>query len=121
MSAFRQDHSAAALRRVKLLHTVVWAFFASCIIAIPLAAASGALRLAWTFVAIVAIEVLVLVVNGFKCPMTGVAARYTPDRQDNFDIYLPLWLARHNKLIFGALYVVGIAYTIVVWRSTNAG
>jgi hypothetical protein len=117
----RQDRPADALRRVKLLHTVVWAFFASCIVAIPLAAASGALRLAWTFVAIVAIEVLVLLLNGFKCPLTGVAAQYTSDRQDNFDIYLPLWLARHNKLIFGALYLVGVAYTVVVWRSGTAG
>jgi hypothetical protein len=24
-----------------------------------------------------------------------------PDRADNFDIYLPVWLARHNKVIFG--------------------
>jgi hypothetical protein len=100
---------------------VVWAFFASCIIAIPLAAAFGALRLAWTFVAIVAIEVLVLLLNGFKCPLTGVAARYTPERQDNFDIYLPLWLARHNKLIFGSLYLVGVVYTLVVWRSVGKG
>jgi hypothetical protein len=48
-----------------------------------------------------------------------VAARYTPDRQDNFDIYLPLWLARHNKLIFGAAYVAGVACTIVLWRSAR--
>ena len=121
MSAPRQDHPVDALRRVKLLHTLVWAFCATCIVARPLAAASGALRLAWIFVAVVAIEVLVLLLNGFKCPLTGVAARYTSDRQDNFDIYLPLWLARYNKHIFGALYLVGIAYTIVVWRSANAG
>jgi hypothetical protein len=121
MSAPRQDHPVDALRRVKFLHTVVWAFFASCIVAIPVAAGSGALRLAWTFVAIVAIEVFILLINGFKCPLTGVAARYTSDRQDNFDIYLPLWLARYNKLIFGALYLVGVGYTIVVWRSANAG
>jgi hypothetical protein len=121
MSASHQDHPVDALRRVKLLHTVVWAFFASCIVAIPLATAAGALRLAWIFVAIVAIEVLVLLLNGFKCPLTGVAARYTSDRQDNFDIYLPLWLARHNKLIFGALYLAGIAYTLVVWRGGKAG
>lgn len=79
------------------------------------------MRLAWTFVAIVAVEVLVLLLNGFKCPLTGVAARYTPDRQDNFDIYLPLWLAKHNKLIFGVLYLAGIAYTLVIWRGARGG
>jgi len=109
-----------ALRRVKLLHTVVWAFFATCIMAIPVATATGDLRLAFILVAVVAIEVLVLLLNGFKCPLTGVAARYTADRQDNFDIYLPLWLARHNKIIFGALYLAGILYTLATWLGRSS-
>ena len=46
-------------------------------------------------------------VNRWQCPLTAVAARYTDDRRDNFDIYLPEWLARHNKLIFGGLFAVG--------------
>jgi hypothetical protein len=121
MSAPRIDSPRDALRRVKLLHTVVWAFFASCVLAIPLVAASGALQLALGLVAIVAIEVVVLLINGFRCPLTGVAARYTSDRQDNFDIYLPLWLARYNKLIFGTMYLAGLAYTLVLWRSARAG
>lgn len=37
-------------------------------------------------------------------------------KSDNFDIYLPLWLARHNKLIFGALYVLGIAFAYMRWH-----
>ena len=111
---------AGTLRRVKVLHTVVWAFFAACIVAIPVAAACGALRLALMLVAIVAIEVFVLLLNNLRCPLTEVAARYTSDRQDNFDIYLPLWLARHNKLIFGVLYLVGIVYTLALWRGASA-
>ena len=46
-------------------------------------------------------------------PLTAWAARYTTDRRDNFDIYLPLWLARHNKSIFGALYVAGAVFALV--------
>jgi len=110
-----------ALRRIKLLHTIVWAFFAGCILAIPLAAATGRLKLALFLIAVVAVEVVVLLANGFRCPLTAIAGRYTPDREDNFDIYLPLWLARHNKLIFGTLYLAGVAYTIVGWRSAGAG
>ena len=48
-----------------------------------------------------------------RCPLTDVAARYTSDRRDNFDIYLPLWLARYNKHVFGTLYVAGIVYTLM--------
>lgn len=102
------------LDRIKLLHTFVWALFAACIVAIPFAAAFGAIRLAWGLIAIVGLEVVVLLLNGLKCPLTGIAGRYTTDRRDNFDIYLPIWLARHNKLIFGTLYLAGVAYTLAL-------
>lgn len=51
--------------------------------------------------------------NRFRCPLTDVAARYTGDRHDNFDIYLPLWLARYNKEIFGPLFAIGGA--VALW------
>jgi hypothetical protein len=53
-----------------------------------------------------------------RCPLTDVAARYIEDRRDNFDIYLPIWLARHNKLIFGTLFAMGMLYTLIAWVST---
>lgn len=103
------------LRVIKLVHTIAWIFFASCILAIPFFAWRNDYRAAFVLIGVVAVEVFVLLLNGWHCPLTPVAARYTTDRRDNFDIYLPAWLARHNKLIFGALYVVGIAYTIARW------
>ena len=65
--------------------------------------------------AIVLVEVIVLLLNRWRCPLSAVAKRYTADRHANFDIYLPGWLARHNKSIFGALYLVGVAYTLAHW------
>jgi polyferredoxin len=107
--------AAAALRTVKLLHTIVWAFFAASILAIAPLAGRGEHGAAGLLIAVVFVEVLVLSVNGWRCPLTAVAARFTDDRRDNFDIYLPEWLARHNKLLFGALYLFGIGYTAVHW------
>jgi len=106
---------AVALRRVKLLHTVVWAFFAGSILLIPVAGWLERYRLAAVLSAIVLVEAMVLVVNGWRCPLTDVASRYTDDRRDNFDIYLPEWLARHNKTIFSALYVAGILVALSRW------
>jgi hypothetical protein len=103
------------LRRIKLLHTVVWAGFAGSIVLIPAAALLGWWRLTFILIGIVSLECVVLVFNHMKCPLTGVAARYTDNRQDNFDIYLPLWLARYNKHVFGTLYLVGVVVTIVLW------
>ena len=100
------------LRAIKLIHTTVWAFFAGAILAIPVAAWLEQWRLATALIAIVSVECLVLAANRMRCPLTAVAARYTDDRRDNFDIYLPLWLARYNKHIFGTLFAAGIVITL---------
>ena len=107
--------AAGALRLIKVVHTVVWAFFAGSIVAIPVLAWAGALRAAAGAIGVVLVEVLVLVYNRMRCPLTAVAARYTDDRRDNFDIYLPQWLARYNKEVFGTLYVAGILLTAARW------
>jgi hypothetical protein len=61
----------------------------------------------------------VLALNRGRCPLTGLAARYTDDRADNFDIYLPAFIARHNKVIFGTLFVFGVA--VLLWRWVGEG
>ena len=103
------------LTAIKAAHTLVWALFAGCIVAIPVASWHGEHRAAAWLTAIVFVEVAVLALNGMRCPLTAWAARYTIDRRDNFDIYLPLWLARHNQSIFGALYVAGAAFALLRW------
>lgn len=104
-----------ALRLVRLLHTVVWLLFVACIVAIPVCGHVGWYRESAWLVGIVLVEVLVLACNNRQCPLTAVAARYTADRRDNFDIYLPVWVARYNKEIFGTLYVAGTLYVLVRW------
>ena len=100
---------------IKSLHTIVWTFLVACILSIPLFGWKGQWRLALCIVAIVICEVLVLLANGWKCPITGWAARYTHERQENFDIYLPLWVARHNKTIFGILFFINIIALYLEW------
>ncbi len=108
--------AANSLRAIKLVHTVVWAFIAGAIIALPIAAWRAAFGWAAALFALVSIELVVLAANRGSCPLTAVAARHTADRQPNFDIYLPAWLARWNKVIFGALFLAGTAYTFWRWR-----
>jgi hypothetical protein len=103
------------LRLIKATHTLAWAFFVACIAAIPLLAWTRRFDLALLSIGIVAVEVLVIVINGWRCPLTAVAARYTDDRRANFDIYLPEWLARYNKEIFGSLFGAGILLTVILW------
>lgn len=103
------------LRAVKIVHTLFWAFFATCTLAIPPAAWMRRFDVAFPLIGFVAVEVLILVGNAWRCPLTGVAAQYTDDRRPNFDIYLPAWIARYNKEIFGPVYVLGVLLTAAAW------
>jgi|SRR5579884_1804073 len=101
---------ARKLALVKLLHTMVWAFFVSCIVGIPIACIGRQFRWADVLAGIVLLECSVLAVNKGRCPLTDVARRYSDDCRANFDIYLPEWLARHNKLLFGSLFVADLVF-----------
>ena len=103
------------LKAIKVVHTIVWGLFAGCILAIPIASLYGDNQAAFWLAAIVFVEVAVLALNKWRCPLTSLAARYTTDRGANFDIYLPEWLAKHNKVIFGTIYCVGVATAAVHW------
>jgi hypothetical protein len=105
---------AGKLRQIRLLHTVIWAVMAAAIVALPGAAWFSQFRWASGLTLLVLGECLVLAFNGGRCPLTDVAARYTEERAANFDIYLPLWLARYNKQIFGSLFVAG--ELLLLWR-----
>ena len=108
-------HRPGALLAVKIVHTLAWAFFAGCIVAIPVVSWFGHhTAVAW-LIGIVFVEVAILLVNGWRCPLTILAERFTHERHDNFDIFLTPWLARHNKRIFGALFCLGMAFAWAQW------
>ena len=102
------------------LHTLAWAFFAGCIVAIPFAVHAHQFHVATLLIVVVCFEILVIAFNRGQCPLTAVAARYTSDRRDNFDIFLPVWLARYNKAIFGSLFVGALVYTLIMWAGSRA-
>ncbi|ASR43391.1 hypothetical protein BEN78_08390 [Xanthomonas citri pv. mangiferaeindicae] len=104
---------------VRLMHTAAWVFFAGSIVVLPIAAYACHFDLALILIGFVTFEIIVLALNGWACPLTPIAARYTSDRRDNFDIFLPLWLARYNKQVFGALFLAGLIYTALEWWRTN--
>ncbi|MEK7256082.1 MAG: hypothetical protein AAB316_15130 [Bacteroidota bacterium] len=68
------------------------------------------------YVAIAAnvVEIAILMLFKWTCPLTLVARKYSDSTKPNFDIYLPEWLATHNKLIFGACLAAGLG--MVLWR-----
>jgi len=104
-----------AIVAIKVIHTVIWALLAGCILAIPVAAWSHRFLWALALSAIILTECGILALNRGRCPLTHVAARFTDERADNFDIYLPNWLAHNNKVIFGSLFLADEAVLLIFW------
>ena len=103
------------LTAIRLLHTIVWTLIVAWIVAIPAAAWAHHFRLAAILSALVWIECGVLAVNHGRCPLTNLAQRFRTEKRANFDIYLPEWVARRNKEIFGTLFVVNELIAVVLW------
>ena len=103
------------LTAIKLSHTLIWAFLAASILALPVAGVLRRFRWAAIITVIVLLECGVLAVNGGRCPLTDLATRFTIDRGANFDIHLPNWLAEHNKVVFGLLFVAGELVVVAYW------
>jgi hypothetical protein len=99
---------------VRAAHTVIWFVFAASILAIPVTTFLGRLYLALGLTLFAMIEVVALVTNHMRCPLRDVAGRYTEDRSDGFDIFLPGWLAGHTKQIFTPILIVSVLW--LGWR-----
>ncbi|MBN8856303.1 MAG: hypothetical protein BGO55_17465 [Sphingobacteriales bacterium 50-39] len=102
------------LRIIKILHTAVWLFFNVVIFYMLYAVIMDRIGIwLWIGYGLVILEGLVLLFFNFFCPLTIIARRYSNSDKDNFDIYLPNWLAKYNKLIYTCIMGVILAITVV--------
>ncbi len=102
-----------SLKKIKIIHTLIWAVLACITFYILYSGISGNITVfTWIAVAAIIIEGLILLMNGWSCPLTSKARKYKISDKDNFDIYLPEWLAKYNKLIFTTIFVIGVLLII---------
>lgn len=96
------------------MHTVIWVIMAGASFYILYAGIFNIFD-TWLYISIglLILETIVLIINKWTCPLTPMAMKYTENRADNFDIYLPLLVARYNKQIFGVIFVIGLILVIV--------
>lgn len=106
------------LRFIKSIHTFIWIVMSASNFAAFYFASIGRFD-AWFWIPCILIvsEILVIVFNKWRCPITPIAEKYTADRKSNFDIYLPEWLAKSNIKIFSVIIVVEILILAVKYFS----
>jgi hypothetical protein len=94
---------------IKTIHTLVWGFFVAVIGYVLYCGIANRLSWhTWAASALVVGEGVVLLLFQRHCPLTLLARRYSSSTKDNFDIFLPDWLARYNQLIFTSIYALAL-------------
>lgn len=103
------------LTKIKFIHTGIWVFYNIVIGYLLYAVISGKIdRWMWICLGMIFMEALILVVFNKTCPITILARKYSNSSKDNFDIFLPEWLARNNKIIYSI--IVGVSLLILMVR-----
>jgi hypothetical protein len=101
---------------IKTLHTLVWLFFNVVLFYMAYAVIVNKIdKFMWIGIGLIVLEGVVLMLFNKMCPLTIIARKYSDSTKDNFDIYLPNWLAKWNKLIYTTLFVLivfGIIYRV---------
>ena len=106
-------NKANKLLTIKLFHTIIWIFFVLVIGYILYSGITNTITTyTWLGIALILGEGLVLVIFKMFCPLTLMARKYSNSSKENFDIFLPNWLAKHNKLIFTSIFIVGLVLVV---------
>lgn len=91
----------AKLTLIKIIHTLVWLFFNVVIFYMLYAVLVNKIdRWLWIGYGLIILEGLTLLLCKMYCPLTIWARKYSDSTKNNFDIYLPEWLAKYNKAIY---------------------
>ncbi len=105
--------SETKLTLIKIIHTAIWIFFNVVIFYMLYAVLTNKLdKWLWIGYGLFILEGITLLLFKFFCPLTIMARKYSDSSKDNFDIYLPNWLAKYTKLIYTSILVVIIIITI---------
>lgn len=102
------------LTLIKLLHTIIWNFFNVVLFYLLYAVITNRIdHWVWICIGLVVLEIITLLVFKWFCPLTVWARKYSDSSRHNFDIYLPEWLAKHNKLIYGVMFSLSLLILLV--------
>jgi NhaP-type Na+/H+ or K+/H+ antiporter len=105
---------------IKTLHTGIWLFFNVVIFYLLYAVISNKIdKWVWICLGLIVMEGLILLVFKAVCPVTLIARKYSDSQAHNFDIFLPEWLAKHNKTIYTSIVALSVIVLIyqLIWNS----
>jgi hypothetical protein len=107
--------SQQKLTIIKYSHTAVWLFYNIVIFYLLYAVIADKIdKWVWIGFGLILAEGLILIIFKNICPITVVARKFSNSTKENFDIFLPVWLARYNKIIYSSIAL--IIFCILIYR-----
>lgn len=105
------------LTLIKSVHTFIFLFMSACILYIWYAALTRTYTvLLAVALGAVALETVVYLANGRRCPLTHLAQQHGDAGGHDWiaDLFLPDWAARAIPSVCGALLVLGLLALVVL-------
>ncbi|HMQ67836.1 MAG TPA: hypothetical protein PKA90_02830 [Ignavibacteria bacterium] len=99
----------------RTIHTLIWLFFNVVIFYLLYAVIVNKIdKWLWYGLGFFFLEGIILLIFNNYCPLTLIARKYSDSTKHNFDIYIPEWLAKNNKLIYTS--ILGVVVIILIYR-----
>jgi hypothetical protein len=104
------------LALIRTIHTTIYLVMAAATFVLIYAGVTGAQgSWLWVALALLAVETVVYLGNGMRCPLTALAVRYGAENGYVFDTFLPERATRYTFNFFGTVMVVGLGLLILRW------
>ena len=92
---------------IKTIHTIIWIFFNLVLFYMAYEVIFNKIdNFIWIGIGFIILEFIVLLFFKMMCPLTIIARKYSKSNKENFDIYLPNWLAKYNKQIYTTFFII---------------
>lgn len=99
--------SKSKLILIKTIHTIIWIFFNVVLFYMAYEVIFNKIdNFIWIGIGFIILEFIVLLFFKMMCPLTIVARKYSDSNKENFDIFLPNWLAKYNKQIYTSFFII---------------
>jgi hypothetical protein len=99
---------------IKLFHTLVFLFLSGCILYILYCGITNRYsRKTTAAIVFIVFEGIVLVLNGWQCPLTSLAQSLGAAQPDVASLFLPRWLADHIFGICTPLFLASSALLLI--------
>ena len=94
---------------IKSIHTGIFVFLTGALTVLLYEVILDRITiLTWIALVLFLIEGVVLIINGWKCPLTCYADQLGSSHGQVIDIFLPKWFADRVFIIYGTLWAVAL-------------